>query len=108
MPRAATEDGAAVNDAAARKREQDYPDVEAHPHAKLLSTGEKTYGFALVSEKLAEYAANSLLAQHPYPQLIRGDLHAQQRTIVGLSAARSGVRSLESGGRCPRNERAAA
>jgi len=44
IPRAATEDGAAVSEAARRHRETGYPDVEASPSAKLLSTGVETYG----------------------------------------------------------------
>jgi hypothetical protein len=44
MPRAASEDGAALSEATRRNREDDYPDVEASPHARLLSTGVETYG----------------------------------------------------------------
>ena len=43
-PRAADEDGAAVAEAARKNREEDYPDVEASPHARLLCLGVETYG----------------------------------------------------------------
>ena len=44
MPHSATEDGAAVRRAADTCRRNDYPDVEASPHAQLLSLGVETYG----------------------------------------------------------------
>ena len=44
MPWSATEDGAAVRRAAETCRLTDYPDVEASPHAQLLSLGVETYG----------------------------------------------------------------
>ena len=43
-PKAADEDGAAVAEAERKNREEDYPDVEASPHACLLSLGVETYG----------------------------------------------------------------
>ena len=43
-PRAAGEDGAAVAEAERKNREEDHPDVEASPHACLLSLGAETYG----------------------------------------------------------------
>ena len=43
-PKAADEDGAAVREAERKNREEDYPDVEASPHACLLSLGAETYG----------------------------------------------------------------
>ena len=42
MARAAP--GAAVREAERKNREEDYPDVEASPHACLLSLGAETYG----------------------------------------------------------------
>ena len=44
MPDAADNDGAAVCRAERRNREDDYPDVEASPHAALLCLGVETYG----------------------------------------------------------------
>ena len=44
MPRSASEDGAAVRRAAETCRLTDYPDVEASPHAQLLSLEVETYG----------------------------------------------------------------
>ena len=44
MPRSADHDGAANDRAETRNREADYPDVEASPHAQLLSLGVETYG----------------------------------------------------------------
>ena len=44
MPSSATEDGAAVRRAAELCSRRDYPDVEASPHAQLLSLGVETYG----------------------------------------------------------------
>ena len=44
MPHSATEDGTAVRRAAETCRLRDYPDVEASPHAQLLSLGVETYG----------------------------------------------------------------
>ena len=43
-PRAADEDGAAVAEAERKNREEDYPDVDASPHACLLCLGVETYG----------------------------------------------------------------
>ena len=43
-PKAADEDGAAVAEAERKNREEDYPDVEASPHACLVSLGVETYG----------------------------------------------------------------
>ena len=44
MPRSADHDGAANDRAELRNRNTDYPDVEASPHAQLLSLGVETYG----------------------------------------------------------------
>ena len=44
MPHSANKDGAAVQRAEDKNREVDYPDVEASPHAQLLSLGNETYG----------------------------------------------------------------
>ena len=44
MPQSATRDGAAVQRAEDKNRNVDYPDVEASPHAQLLSSGTETYG----------------------------------------------------------------
>ena len=43
-PRAADKDGAALADAERKNREEDYPDVEASPHACLLCLAVETYG----------------------------------------------------------------
>ena len=44
MPYSASHDGAAALRAEKHNREVDYPDVEASPHAQLLSLGCETYG----------------------------------------------------------------
>ena len=43
-PKAADRNGAAVADAERKNREDDCPDVEASPHARLLSLGVETHG----------------------------------------------------------------
>ena len=43
-PRAAVEDGAALNDKDFETRETDYPDVAHSPQAELLSLSVETYG----------------------------------------------------------------
>lgn len=64
MPRSAKEDGAAVSRAEIKNREVDYPDIEASPHAALLSLGSETYGrwsshCLVVVRQLARYKSRN-------------------------------------------------
>ena len=99
MPRAADNDGAAVDAADRKNREVDYPDVEASSVAQLLCLGVETYGrwsrhsVRLVRELARARAANApetlrRAAEHGFASRWWALLSTAVQQAVGLAVVR--------------------